>query len=479
MKLKLNPEQIRSVSEIIQTNIPKNGRKRFISLAFSVLDDLYDELIEIINESDDEFIRQLIRKINNYDAPSANEHPTILLLDVLSTYYANIQSQNSTINNIRREILEKNEAKSPILRLDIIIGVIGIVIAILTLLFGDNLYQRFFPIQPQSTATQVRELTLTTQAMTREATNTPASVLSSTTPRPTIPSSTPRPTDIPATNTPIPVPTDIPPTANNQVIDDSANDYVTNNADWTEQIITFNGVEMVFVPPGCFQMGSADAEGRNEQPVSNLCFDTGFWIDRYEVSNEQFERLNGSALNPSSRSEGNYPRNNVSWREASLYCEMRGGRLPTEAEWEYAASGPDNLRYPWGEEFIEDNLVFVRNSNNTIAPVASTGVSSWVGAYDMAGNVAEWTLTVFGVEAVGSVNLDFTDANEILYDYPYNPNDGRNDVPSDSADLQTYIVVRGGTYAWAASEARTSSRIQSLPYIANSVQGMRCIQTVE
>jgi formylglycine-generating enzyme required for sulfatase activity len=124
---------------------------------------------------------------------------------------------------------------------------------------------------------------------------------------------------------------------------------VARNADWTPQYEPFDGVEMALVPGGCFTMGEASGSG-DQRPVSQQCFDQPFWIDRYEVSNQQFDRLGGqTSFNRKSQWPGDeQPRERITWAEARTFCVRRGARLPTEAEWEYAARGPDNLRYPWG-----------------------------------------------------------------------------------------------------------------------------------
>ena len=158
---------------------------------------------------------------------------------------------------------------------------------------------------------------------------------------------------------------------------------IASNASWTPVVQAFEGVEMVQVPAGCFEMGH-EAGRRDERPTHEICFAEAFWIDRVEVTNAQYGEAGQFAGD-------NRPRENLTWFEARDYCAGRDARLPTEAEWEYAASGPDNLIYPWGEELVETNLVFDRNSNNETAEVGSRpdGVS-WVGALDMAGNVWEW-----------------------------------------------------------------------------------------
>jgi formylglycine-generating enzyme required for sulfatase activity len=127
---------------------------------------------------------------------------------------------------------------------------------------------------------------------------------------------------------------------------------VISNGEWEPYIQEFDGVKMALVQAGCFMMGSEDGES-TEKPVHEVCFDEPFWIDVYEVTNE----LYGSAAS-GNNTWGNYcgsrsrfddqPRICINWSETAAYCESHGARLPTEAEWEYAARGPDSLRYPWG-----------------------------------------------------------------------------------------------------------------------------------
>ena len=106
--------------------------------------------------------------------------------------------------------------------------------------------------------------------------------------------------------------------------------------------------------------------------------------------------------------EANQPINEVTWYQAAAYCKWRGVRLPTEREWEYAARGPDNLAYPWGNEFDGDRLHYSQNSGNKTASVGNyPSGRSWVGALDMAGNVWEWTSSLYK-------------------DYPYVSDYGRN-----------------------------------------------------
>lgn len=196
---------------------------------------------------------------------------------------------------------------------------------------------------------------------------------------------------------------------------------LTRNADWQVQAEEIGGVEMVLVPPGCFLMGDNNG-AEDERPVSQQCIERAFWIDRYEVSNLAF----GS---PGNFSLPDQPRDSVDYPRAIDFCARRGARLPTEAEWEYAARGPDSLIYPWGNEFIAERTIYISNSLNQTWPVGSRadGVS-WVGAYDMAGNLWEWTSTIYDPER---------------FAYPYDAMDGREN-PDDSSSFR---VIRGGGYS--------------------------------
>ena len=218
---------------------------------------------------------------------------------------------------------------------------------------------------------------------------------------------------------------------------------IASNTDWTPVIETLNDVEMVQVPGGCFEMGH-EAGRRDERPVTQVCVDT-FWIDRYEVTNAQYGDSGNFAGD-------NRPRENLTWFEARDFCDSRDARLPTEAEWEYAASGPDNLIYPWGDELIEDNLVFDRNSNNQTANVGSRpdGVS-WVGAHDMAGNVWEWVSSAYAP-------------------YPYDATDGREDL----SNTDVLRVYRGGVGSYIDFGVGTATRFRKAPDERDWFIGFRC-----
>lgn len=166
---------------------------------------------------------------------------------------------------------------------------------------------------------------------------------------------------------------------------------VTRNEEWTPTERDFDGVAMVLVPVGCFMMGHNDGDD-DEHPVHEQCFSTPFWIDKYEVTNAQFTRFAGHASAQSRGLDEDRPRENITWEEAQRFCALRGTRLPSESEWEYAARGPNNLIYPWGDGFLTDTATGSKNSNGQTAFVGShPSGASWVDALDMSGNVWEWT----------------------------------------------------------------------------------------
>jgi serine/threonine-protein kinase len=182
-------------------------------------------------------------------------------------------------------------------------------------------------------------------------------------------------------------------------------------------IRTEDGMVMVYVPAGEFQMGKADGYG-DEAPVHTVYVD-GFWIDQTEVTNEQFAAFLNEQGN---QEEGGMPWLNtddegclieeaggeygpkggytehpvvqVRWHGAAAYCEWAGARLPTEAEAEYAARGPESREFPWGDEFdcsLCNSWKAGCDGYDRTAPVGSyPDGASWCGALDMVANVAEW-----------------------------------------------------------------------------------------
>lgn len=250
--------------------------------------------------------------------------------------------------------------------------------------------------------------------------------------------------------TPTPTETDMPLPA--QILS------IGSNHEWTPVVRSFRGVKMVLVPPGCFMMGSTTPIGNPTFPLTKVCFDKPFWIDMFEVSNQQFKGLSGISVLPESWQGDQNPRDNISWLESRTFCELRGARLPTEAEWEYASRGPDGLEYPWGNNFKAENVIYAGNSNAHPAPVGSKpDGKSWVGAYDLSGNLWEWT-------------------NSLYKPYPYDGADGR-ETGSDTGEMRT---LRGGSFTIDALGLRLAARNVVYPTAGRSADGgFRCARSFD
>lgn len=241
------------------------------------------------------------------------------------------------------------------------------------------------------------------------------------------------------------------------------------------------GVRQVWVSSGCFLMGSNlqidhDAE-EDEFPRHEVCISHGFWLDIYPVTNAAYQQFiedggyrkeklwvpKGWAwlqeyeiLGP--RSTRNFtdlqqPRVGVSWYEADAYARWRGGRLPSEAEWEYVARGPESLTYPWGNDYDAKRLNVEKHEGITTVVGKYEGGKSWVGAYDMAGNVLEWVADWYSAE---------------FY---------RQGISKDpkGPDVGWTRVLRGGSWRNRSTMARAANRYDRNPEFRHNNIGFRVV----
>ena len=215
---------------------------------------------------------------------------------------------------------------------------------------------------------------------------------------------------------------------------------------------TLDAMEFVRVPAGSFVMGSpADEEGRQDNETQHeVTLSQGFWVGRYEVTQGEWEALMGS--NPSHFSEcgAQCPVETVSWDDAQEFIrklnEREAGsgyvyRLPTEAEWEYAArAGTTGPRHGELDEIAWWGGWGYGNSGSRTHPVGQKRPNAW-GLHDMLGNVWEWTADLYGDYPRGAVI----------------------DPAGPSANEWGYRVYRGGGWGLGAGFVRSAVRFYGWP----------------
>jgi formylglycine-generating enzyme required for sulfatase activity len=207
-----------------------------------------------------------------------------------------------------------------------------------------------------------------------------------------------------------------------------------------------DGAEMVYVPEGLFLMGSNEnnpISDSDEYPQHEVML-TGFWIDRYEVTNERYKKCVDAGVY-------------VNWFDADRYCQWAGKHLPSEAQWEKAARGADTREYPWGDTPPDETLAnFGGNVGDTteVGTYSPQGDSPY-GAADMAGNVMEWVLDWYASYKVADAPL-------------LNPR-GPSNSPSGMK------TARSGSWLYPARRARAPLRHDRLPEIEEGNIGFRCV----
>ncbi len=251
-----------------------------------------------------------------------------------------------------------------------------------------------------------------------------------------------------------------------------------------EKTSSVDKMKMILIQGGSFQMGGlSDAALPNEKPSHKVTL-KGFWLDQTEVTNAQYAQCVASGpceipkeLKSATRSDyyknpeyADYPVVFVTWNQAKAYCEWAGRRLPTEAEWEYAARGTDFREYPWGDDKPGEGTANFDYKNKDTVKVGSypEGASPF-GILDMAGNVWEWV-------------ADFYSPSY------YEKSPAENPTGPDKAGVHgLQMVLRGGSWADGWKELRVSNRgfalaqnleadklSDSYAGVANNRTGFRC-----
>ena len=225
---------------------------------------------------------------------------------------------------------------------------------------------------------------------------------------------------------------------------------------------------MIKIPAGTFIMGSEGESGRPDERPKRKIFLDGFMIDTFEVTNAQYlafiaatghkEPYNvygeGSLFNVKGIEDK--PVVQVTWHDAADYCQWAGKRLPTEAEWEKAAKGPDTRDYPWGNEApSSEHANFDREwvEGETLMPVGSyPGGASPYGVFNLSGNAREWV-------------QDWYAENY----YALMPD--RNPKGPESGLLK---VIRGGSWHSFEPDLRTAARGKGGFALKTHGTGFRC-----
>jgi formylglycine-generating enzyme required for sulfatase activity len=235
-----------------------------------------------------------------------------------------------------------------------------------------------------------------------------------------------------------------------------------------------DGPEMVVIPAGKFRMGDIQGKhGKEELPVHEVKIPKPLAVSRYEITFDQFDKFAEATGRKLPEDEGwgrgHQPAIHVSWNDAVAYAawlaQQTGNRyrLPSEAEWEYAARGGTKTVYWWGNEMKQGLANCLgcgsRWDSKQPAPVGSFKPNPF-GLYDTSGNVSEWV-------------QDCRHEN-----YQGAPSDGSAWEEKDGGDCAVR-GIRGGMWLWAYDYVRSSTRFRNRPTRSARALGFRLVREIE
>ncbi|HXV99902.1 MAG TPA: formylglycine-generating enzyme family protein, partial [Anaerolineae bacterium] len=238
--------------------------------------------------------------------------------------------------------------------------------------------------------------------------------------------------------------------------------------------------EMILIPAGEFLMGSdplADPNAKDEEQPQHLVYLPDYYLAKTPVTNAQYRAfIQSTGHQPPEHWEKErppvdkyeHPVVQVSWHDAMAYCnwlaEVTGKayRLPSEAEWEKGARGTDGRIYPWGNQWQAQccNTGETRLGDTTPFGAYPDGACPY-GLLDMAGNVWEWTRSLWD-----------EDGAKPHFKYPYRPGDRREDLKAGDEVLR---VLRGGSFYNDLNLARCACRLSNHPYYGDLIRGFRWV----
>ena len=240
---------------------------------------------------------------------------------------------------------------------------------------------------------------------------------------------------------------------------------------------------IISISKGPFVMGSSNERSDLQDKPEHTVNLPAYAIDKYPVTNVQYARFVVLTKHrpPLDWKGGKIPENKllhpvtmVSWYDAKAYCEFGGKRLPTEAEWEKAARGPQGNRWPWGNQMDPKRVNTYYNVGSTTEVTHYEAGKSYYGVFDMAGNVSEWTASDFKPYDGSTAPVDLFKVKKL-----------EATTPADKAmKVAGFVDVEGGLYkvrrggSWKSDPFSTSSyhRNYSMPHYASDFFGFRCVK---
>ena len=220
------------------------------------------------------------------------------------------------------------------------------------------------------------------------------------------------------------------------------------------------------------------AEALNDESPAHMVFLDPYFIDKYEVSNKDYGEFIKAKGHPAPAywddprlNKPQQPVVGVNWEDARAFCESRGKRLPTEAEWEKAARGPDGNLYPWGNDFDPTRVNYGKNHDATMPVDSHPEGASYYGAYNMAGNVFEWVSDWYDPKYYGRLEtmVNPTGPDKAVWI-------GGTGTYVDRLTVGEKRVIRGGSWIAPESTTRSTHRFWNNP-LNNSYGvglGFRC-----
>jgi formylglycine-generating enzyme required for sulfatase activity len=245
-------------------------------------------------------------------------------------------------------------------------------------------------------------------------------------------------------------------------------------------------IDRVLIPAGPFIMG-ADERGEPDERPRHTMELPAYLIDRTEVTRGDYHRCEGAGVCTSPRPldarfrDPRQPIVGVSWHQARAYCAWARGRLPTEAEWEKAARGPQGRMFPWGDEYPNGTRAVYgrREETGHPDPVGSRprGDSPY-GLHDMAGNVWEWVESPYDPYAYRTPSRAPTCESALAALSDLRTRGVRGFTGSNPLPTECERILRGGGWNYGGEGLRSSNRVHHPANYRLVMSGFRCAADV-